>query len=98
MHGISLHYKYIKICLCGDYILQYHIINGQGSGICILCGFPASSGGGINPFSINSIDYITDNDSYIAENGVIVLSDIDYLKFLSGSLDVYALADNTHKS
>lgn len=87
-----------KICSCGDYILQYHIINGQGSGICVLCGFPASSGGAINPFSINSINYITDNGSYISENGVIVLSDIDYLKFLSGSLDVYALADNIYKS
>ena len=84
-----------KICSgCDDYILQYHIINGQGSGKCILCGFPASSSGSINPFSINSINYITENGSYIAENGVIVLSDIDYLKFLSGSLDVYALVED----
>ena len=87
-----------KLCSCGDYILEYHIVAGQGMGTCVICGFPASSGGAINPFSINSINYITDNGSYISENGVIVLSDIDYLKFLSGSLDVYALADNTYKS
>ena len=36
----------------------------------------------------------TENGSYIAENGVIVLSDIDYLKFLSGELDVYALVED----
>ena len=98
-HSYTTYGKYSNrqhkaICTCGDYILQYHIVAGQGMGTCVICGFPASSGGAINPFSINKVNYITENGSYIAENGVIVLSDIDYLKFLSGELDVYALVED----
>ena len=98
VHSYNKYGKYTNrqhkaICECGDYILQYHIIAGQGSGTCVICGFPAVSSGAISPLSIKFVNYITENGSYIAENGVIILSNIDYLKFLSGQLDVYGLVE-----
>ena len=84
----SLSHK--SLCdICGYYIIEPHITTvGVNNGkTCIRCGSVVGSGG-MQLNSAVSISYITDNGSFVRADGIIVLSEIDYLLFLNGELDI----------
>lgn len=87
-----------RSCSCGDSRTTPHIIsgswNGQGYTTCLACGGPADSGiilQGIDPTSITEdvnihIKQYFGNESFILNNGVIVLSELDLVKYYDGTL------------
>lgn len=75
-------------CICGEESLQGHAVtsdafeNGSQTSICLLCGGIASIGFIQN----NNIIKISENGSYILNNGLVVLQDIDVLAYLNNTL------------
>lgn len=85
-------------CSCGYNRVTAHIVsgdwNGQGYTTCLSCGGLADSGfiiQGIDP-SLNMIGYVPHisqyfgNGSFMLNNGVIVLSELDLIKYYDGTL------------
>lgn len=75
------------ICSCGASILQYHMVDT--SGCCVLCLAIVSSG--ISPLTLNNVNYITENGSYILPNGVIIIVEADMDSFIKNKTDIYNL-------
>ena len=75
------------ICSCGASILQYHMVDT--SGCCVLCLAIVSSG--ISPLTLNNVNYITENGSYILPNGVIIIVEADMDSFIKNKTDIYSL-------
>ena len=89
--------RHKKICdKCDYYVFEPHIItsdNLSGGSYCIRCLKVFGSGGLV----INShlgITYITEGGSYVRSDGIIVLSETDYLLYLSGELDLDSLINH----
>ena len=86
------------LCTCGYTRLAAHLIRDTSAAVkrCIHCNAIVQSGGGaIVGLSLEQIQYITDNGSYVRPDGIIVVSDIDYELYLSGELDLDSLIYNT---
>ena len=96
-------------CGCGEGKLHGHAVaggNGMGQSLCIVCGGPAETGfaqfssqppGGKSIAStIYIVEYIG-NGSYMLSNGVIVLSEIDLMKFYNGTLTILEEQYHVHE-
>jgi hypothetical protein len=59
------------------------------SGCCVLCLAIVSSG--ISPLTLNNVNYITENGSYILPNGVIIIVEADMDSFIKNKTDIYSL-------
>ena len=91
-HSYTLYRSYSStqhkaICTCGDYILQYHIVDNSGR--CVRCLAIVSSG--IRPLTLGNVTYITENGSYILPNGVIMLVEADMDILLKRKSNMYSL-------
>ncbi len=86
-----------RSCSCGDSRTTAHIISGSWNGVgytCIACGGPADGGiiiNGIYPTfntkgDISHVSHYFGNESFILNNGVIVLSELDLIKYYDGTL------------
>lgn len=77
-------------CDCGYEKTEYHVVRTNsitGLSACIYCGAFVGSSLILNNNLLSNIkSYITDSGSYIADNGVIYLSDIDANLILSGQM------------
>lgn len=87
--------------MCGDYYLTAHVVR-VGGVKCIKCGAVVSTDGPVIGMGVvgNStyiltadnypyiVDYITDDNSYLLSNGVIVLTHSDMEKYINGELDL----------
>ena len=69
-------------CLCGDYIIESHVVKKQDPSKCISCGALVGPGSII----IQSYTLYSHNGSYIRPDGIIVLDERDYDNYLNGSL------------
>ena len=82
---------------CGYFRTEPHItsVSISNGKICIKCFMNVSSGGGGNQYnSVTGITYITEGGSYVRADGIIVLSETDYLLYLSGELDLDSLINH----
>ena len=79
---------------CGYFKYETHVVSSSslpnGEKICIKC-FALIGSGGIQLNSIDEINYITDNGSYLSPEGIIVLSAIDAELYMSGLLNLDSL-------
>lgn len=98
---------HLSTCACGYTTNTGHVVNipsGNAKiGTCISCGASVTIGNGtIMPWGDNggnsstyamnsSIQYITENGSYVLPEGIIIISDADYELYLSGELDINEL-------
>lgn len=81
-------------CSCGDKMLAPHVIGkpdfdlfAVGKLFCILCKSAVDFGQSYS-LSMDQVQYITPNGSFILPNGVIVLDDKDIVPYLNGSLKI----------
>ena len=77
--------------ICNDYILQPHAVKPNESNTnkyCIACGWimENENGPAFGELLSNSNRLITENESYILDNGIIVLVDEDIEKYINGTL------------
>ena len=82
---------------CGYFRTEPHItsVSISNGKICIKCFMNVSSGGGGNQYnSVTGITYITEGGSYVRADGIIVLSETDYMLYLSGELDLDSLINH----
>lgn len=83
--------KHKNICTCGEETLEGHVVSadafndGSQTSICLLCGGIASIGFTQNCNKIK----ISENGSFILNNGLIVLKNADIESYLSGTLIFY---------
>ena len=85
---------------CETTFFQLHIISSSGSSSyrpCIVCGYMVKVGTGpsLGELQSNSNRLVTENGSYILDNGIIVLVDEDIEKYLNGTLVFYEENKNT---
>ena len=99
-------YNHIVYCECGQLIgSNYHVVP-VGNAIfkfCIHCGQRINTTETFLPMpnpanATQEITYITDAGSYVDSNGIIYLVESDMELYLSGQLDIYALAQNPGSS
>lgn len=87
--------KHKCVCECGYEKYASHVVRTSPSASlvqCIYCKAWIDQDGPIaGVFSLNAVNYITNNGSYINANGIIILSDKDYELYLSGKLDLDAI-------
>lgn len=86
--------KHSGLCYCGMSVFLPHIVR-EGTDICILCGGTTDSGfsGLSRQLLINPIKNSIWTNSSILSNGVIVISDGDYIKLLNGELEIPILEE-----
>lgn len=77
-----------SMCECGEFKIMPHVVK-QGTSKCILCNGNASMG--IVQWGLNNHNklYISENGSYILENGIIVLVEEDINLYFNGTLIFY---------
>ena len=81
-------FKHIARCVCGAMTLVPHVIT-QTSTKCIYCGGTVEMGGVQLTVNSSAVAQMTLNNSFILQNGVIVLADEDLDAFLNGTLIFY---------
>lgn len=86
-----LKYTYINLtshkaeCNCGVYVTEPHVVK-SGSKICLLCKGNAGTGF-VGIMNVNHNEYILPEESYIMDNGVIVLTENDAEKYFRKELE-----------
>ena len=89
----STHHK--DLCYtCGDYCLQPHAAKAGGSNRykpCVACGYmvDTQSTPSFGEIQSNQKRLVTENGSYILDNGIIILVDEDIEKYMNGTLVFY---------
>lgn len=78
------HHK--SICSCGDYILQYHIINISSTNRCLSCNALVITNNDIPGINTLNVKYITKNGSYILPSGIVCLVNEDIASYFDGIL------------
>ena len=99
-------YQHYVYCECGYYLrMNHHVVPAGNAFIkyCIHCGQRINTNETFIPTPTQSVGapgirYITDAGSYVDSNGIIYLVESDMELYLSGQLDVYALAQNPGSS
>ena len=91
--------KHFASCSCGTKSLFGHIVSGDNKADpwdpykkCLLCKGDASRGFGINDVNEIATSHSNEDESYILNNGVIVLNGEDLENFSNGLLNPYDLA------
>ena len=87
--------KHSGLCYCGTSVFLPHIVRDGGS-TCILCGGMVETG--LSTFARNVLTNPMNNtiwtDSYRLSNGVIVISDQDYIKLLNNEIQIPIWEEN----
>lgn len=82
-------------CKCGYERFSAHKVKSGGGLIqrCVDCGALVNLNDNFGQIQSvgNGITYITDNGSFVRGDGIIVLSEIDYLLYINGELDIDSL-------
>lgn len=84
-------FQHRAYCVCKHDMKQPHVVSsssfshGEQFAYCLLCDGLANIGF-IN--SLNNALFISKNNSYILDNGIIVLSDEDFKLYINGNLDL----------
>ena len=87
-------------CVCGETRVESHAVNASEAlgryANCICCGYRVNllTGPIISP--LNSTYLISENGSYVLQNGVIVLVEEDYTSYINGVLIFYENKNNEY--